>query len=266
MAYNNSFEAMTKGLTSENCPIRWVLLAEHYKNDLSSLNKEERMLYQYIIDNFLVEDSENKSLTGADGTFVESSPASAASTVGSVGVGTTDEFDWTTTPQDFTVDGTPVTLDTTATGLTDVVTEINEALTAAGFGDVEAFESGTYIGLRTISTGSSSSFTLGSGGTDDALSTLGLSAGTYAGTDAVGETEFSPSFGNVGVSESNFVVDVDGSIVSHTVVTKSPLKIRVSGDVTSAGSVTVKATNPLTVNERIQASFNPLQPYLYKGE
>lgn len=265
MAYNNSFEAMTKGLTSENCPIRWVLLAEHYKNDLSSLNKEERMLYQYIIDNFLVEDSENKSLAGTDGTFIESSPATSASTVGNVGVGVTDTFDWTTTPQDFTVDGTIVTLDTTATGLTDVVVEINQALTTAGLSDVEAFESGTYVGLRTISTGSSSSFTLGSG-TNDALSVLGLSTGTYTGTDAVGETEFSPSFGNVGVSESNFVVDVDGSIVSHTVVTKSPLKIRVPGDVTSAGSVTVKATNPLTVNERIQASFSPLQPYLYKGE
>lgn len=265
MGYNNSFEAMTKGLTSENCPIRWVLLAEHYKNDLSSLNKEERMLYQYIIDNFLVEDSENKSLTGSDGTFVESSPATAASTVGNVGVGATDEFDWATTPQDFTVDGNTVTLDTTATGLTDVVTEINEALSTAGLSDIEAFESGAYVGLRTLSTGSSASFTLDSG-TADVLSTLGLSAGTYTGTDSVGETEFSPSFGNVGISESNFVVDVDGSIVSHSVVTKSPLKIRVPGDVTSASSITIKATNPLTINERIQASFNPLQPYLYKGE
>jgi len=267
MSYNDNSENFLKNLTAENCPVRWFELAQHYRNDLDSLNREEKALYSYIINNFLVEDSENKTVAGSTGTFVETNPALPANTIGNVSIAGTDEFDWTTTPQDFTVDGTTVTLDTLATGLTEVVAEINSSISTAGISGVEAFESGNYVGLRSIDSGSSASFTVGAGTTNSVLSALGLSAGTYTGVDATGNTEFKPSFGNVGVKESSFIVEVDGSVTPFTLVSTSPLTIRMSGDLTGATEVVFKATNPLTTKEKIKEGFQPLQPYLYnKGE
>jgi hypothetical protein len=95
---------------------------------------------------------------------------------------------WTLTPQSFTISingSAPqtITLDADCTLLAAVVTLINNKLIAA-FGAgvmVEAFASGNNVGLRSLSTGAIQTFTLGAGA-PDALTTLGMTAGTYSGT------------------------------------------------------------------------------------
>ncbi len=78
---------------------------------------------------------------------------------------------------------TTVTLDTNCANVAEVVTEINASLdTALGdTTDVYASASGNYVALTREASGSSYSFALSSGD-PNALETLGLSVGTYTGT------------------------------------------------------------------------------------
>lgn len=265
MSYNDNAQNFIKDLTLENCPQRWIELAKYYQNDLGSLNKEERQLYTYIIQNFLSEGSETVSLTGSDATSTDTgSSASAASHTGSTDL--SGGYDWGETPQEFTLDGTTVTLDTATSDVATTVTEINDALSTAGVSGVEAFADGDNVGIRTTATGSAESFTLTEG--DGALSTLGMTAGTYTGADeVVGWAEFQPNFGNVGVAESSFTVEVNGSVVDHTVQGYGPLRIRLNSVPASSDTVVFMANNPYTTRERLLERFEPLQPYLYhEGE
>lgn len=247
MAYNDNLADYWKStLTVENLPVTFLRLADAYRNRLDELGPDVRETIEFIIDNLLVEGAETVTLAGGDGVGIGSQPATVGQVVGTADL--TGGFDWTTTPQTLTIDSTSVNLDTETTDLATTVTEVNDALSLAGVTTVEAFSDGSSVGLRTVGTGAGESFTIE---TSDGASTLGVATGTYTGTDAVSatETEFSPNFGNVGVGESYFVVRVDGSIASSKVVSRSPLKIRVAGDVTGATEVVVDATNPFTFEE-----------------
>ncbi len=71
---------------------------------------------------------------GSDATFDDATPASHN--------GEEDlpsGFDWASTNQDFTVNGTTVNLTSTTTDVNTVVTEINNALSSAGVTGIEAF-------------------------------------------------------------------------------------------------------------------------------
>jgi hypothetical protein len=116
------------------------------------------------------------------------------------GAGTEDlstGHDWTDYTATFTVDGTTITLDSETTNVATTVTAINTALTTAGITSVEAYASTDYVGIKSTDTGEDVTFTLAAG-TTDALSTLGLTAGTYTGTiDYPTETLFTGRVENV---------------------------------------------------------------------
>lgn len=247
MAYNdNTIDYWKKHLKADQLPVTLLRLADAYKNKMSELSPELRQTIQFILDNFLVEGNETVSLTGGDGNAIGGSAAEAGQVVGTIDVSL--GVDWATTPEVLTIDSTTVNLDSETTSVATVVTEINDALSVSGITTVEAFEDGNNVGLRTTASGSSESFTVDS---SDGVTSLGISPGTYTGVDAVTatETEFSPNFGNVGISESYFVTTIDGSVITSRVASKSPLRIRVSGDVTGASTVSIEATNPTTFEE-----------------
>lgn len=247
MAYNdNNIDYWKKNLKADALPVTLLRLADAYKHKLDELGPELRETIEFILENFLVEGNETVSLTGGDGTAIGGTNASPGQVVGTIDVSL--GVDWTSAPETLMIDSTSVDLDTATNSVTTTVTEINDALGVAGINTVEAFEAGNNVGLRTTSSGSGESFDVG---TSDGASTLGIQTGTYVGTDAVtaSETEFAPNFGNVGISESYFVVTVDGSIVQSRVSNLSPLRIRVSGDVTGASTVSVEAINPTTFEE-----------------
>ncbi len=104
---------------------------------------------------------------------------------------------WSSTPEDFNINYSGsdynIVLDTDTTDVATTVTEINNSLSTAGLSGIEAFASSNNVGLRTTAAGSTESFTLSAGDTVDALSTLGMTAGTYTGSDATYSTDPAPS-------------------------------------------------------------------------
>lgn len=124
---------------------------------------------------------------GGTGDFLATETLSQVAVVdGTVDI--SSGFDWGTTNQDFSINvngtgATTVTLDTACVSQATVVTEINDAFTAAGVTGVEAYAVGTlYVGIRTTAN-HVGGFVLAAG-TTDALATLGIAAGTYIGATA----------------------------------------------------------------------------------
>ena len=98
--------------------------------------------------------------------------------------------DWSTTNEtfDINVNGggrVTVTLDATCANLAAVIAEINTAFTEQSITGVEAYDPdvSNCVGIRTTGTGADKSFILYAAEENNALATLGLSAGTYQGTD-----------------------------------------------------------------------------------
>lgn len=92
-------------------------------------------------------------------------------------------YDWNSTNQDFEIgvgngSTTTVTLNSLTSTIDEVVTEINNSLTAAGLNyTFQAFKCIKYVGIRNISDESNDVSI--SAGVSDALVTLGWTAGTY---------------------------------------------------------------------------------------
>ena len=97
--------------------------------------------------------------------------------------------DWSSVNQAFIVtvndeDAATITLDADCADQDEIVEHINEQLADAELDDlVEAYASTTYVGLRTVHEGDDQELILAIG-TPDALATLGITAGTYAGDGA----------------------------------------------------------------------------------
>ena len=114
-------------------------------------------------------------------------PASPAEVVGTSDL--SSGHDWQNYNADFiiNVNGTEATINFTTnySVIDDIINEINTQIPAGA----EAFNNGSdYLGIRTTATGSLQTFTLTTG-TNDALSTLGLTADTYSGTDAINASQ-----------------------------------------------------------------------------
>jgi hypothetical protein len=136
-----------------------------------------------------------------------------------------------------------VTLDTDTTGsVSNVVSALNAALPAG----VEAFADGVNVGIRTIATGSGENFILAEG--SGALSTLGMSAGTYTGTDDTRETSFTTSL-DASPSDVSVSVQVNGSSRSYTVTQENPLAIELATGISAEDNLVVSVSDALTVDE-----------------
>lgn len=99
-------------------------------------------------------------------------------------------FDWGTTPQSFSINPNStgekwLVLDALTSSTAEVVTLINNKFSAENVTNFEAYSDGNFVGIRALSIGNSYSFILGSGA-EDALTTLGMIAGSYNGTSSMG--------------------------------------------------------------------------------
>ncbi len=102
-------------------------------------------------------------------------------------------IDWTVNNETFDIEvngGTvfTVTFTTITNSVLEVVTVINDEFNSQGLSDViQAYDTGSNtIEIRTTAIGSNQTFTLISGTTNDALTILGLTPGTYTGTNVIG--------------------------------------------------------------------------------
>lgn len=97
--------------------------------------------------------------------------------------------DWSSTNDTFTITVNEigpdlVTLDANCGNLAAVISHINTAFSTAGVAGIEAYDAGSnHVGFRTTATGLSKSFILVDGTPNNALTTLGMTAETYRGTD-----------------------------------------------------------------------------------
>lgn len=100
-------------------------------------------------------------------------------------------FDWATTTQDFGImpnggNQIDIYLQSLTNSLTEVVDLINTQFTSEGITNFEAYAETNFVGIRAKTIGSNFSFTLVAGSVDDALATLGMTAGMYTGTSSLG--------------------------------------------------------------------------------
>lgn len=106
--------------------------------------------------------------------------AAPAETIGSIVL--TDGYNFTNKNENIRINGTPYTMDQMTTSLTEVVGLLNAKISPEG---VEAFESGNFVGIRTLTEGSSATFEIGTNG---AASTMGIATGVYTGVDKTDTT------------------------------------------------------------------------------
>lgn len=147
------------------------------------------------------------------------------------GLGTEDMssgHDWSVGNEELVIDGVTVTLTQQTATLSGTTTHINNKIADAGITGIEAYDDGvSYIGLRTTSLGSGQSFTLSNGSSgSDAILTLGLTTGSYTGSDAVYSTE--PTVAGTGV-QIDIVKDDDAA----TVASKTSTAVGAVSDLTT---------------------------------
>lgn len=115
--------------------------------------------------------------------FIDAEPGQDPSPASSVGTEVlTDGYNFTNKNENLRLNDTPYTMDQSTDTLTEVVDLLNAKISSEG---VEAFESGNFVGIRSIAYGDSATFEIGTNG---AASTMGITTGVYSGVDMTDTT------------------------------------------------------------------------------
>lgn len=241
MAYNtiSGDYLISQIKTKEDVPFHLMRYAVIYRDQLDTFEPDMRSVLQYIVNNFLQESSNSESFTGS-GTM-----ASEATHTGSADLST--GYDWGAAAEDFTIDvngagAATVTLDALTSDVATTVTALNSALPAG----VTAFADGVNVGIRTTTDGADQSFVLAEG--TGALTTLGLSAGTYTGTDDTRLKTFTTSLDS-SPADVSVSVQVGGSSRSYTVTQENPLAIELATGISAEDEVVISVSDALTAAE-----------------
>lgn len=125
-------------------------------------------------------------------------------------------YNWSASQQDFliSVNGggvETVSLSEQSTDIATTVSLINSRFLNLGLTEIEAYNDGNFIGIRTLNNGSDQSIIIESG-TNDALATLGLVSGSYSGTD-----DENTSYSNVITKLNEETANISWSIVSGNI-------------------------------------------------
>ena len=250
MAYNNiSGEYFISQIkTKEDVPYHLMRYAVVYRDRLDEFTDPDmRAILQHIVNNFLTEGGSSENFTGS-GTM-----ASEATHTGNADL--SGGYDWGTTPEDFTIDvnstgAVTVTLDTLTSDVTTTVSTVNSALSTASVAGVEAFADGTNVGIRSTTDGSDQSFVLAEG--TGALGTLGMTAGTYTGTDDDRQTVFTTSGLDASPSDVSISVQVNGSSRSYTVTQENPVAIELATGISAEDNLVISVSDALTAEEYLR--------------